>query len=62
MLSSDEITMLAYALEYESECSDEIYAHVNKILDKIENNLNIDTPIGNRISEYGKSMGWNKEQ
>jgi len=58
-LSTDEIVMLAYALEYEH--SDEVTNSVGKILEKIEKGLHVDTYVGNRLIEYGKIMGWCKE-
>ena len=58
-LSTDEIVMLAYALEY--ECNDEIHNLLGIILEKIENGLHVDTYVGNRLSEYGHAMGWSKE-
>ena len=58
-LSEDEIVMLAYALEYDH--SDEVTNSINAILEKIEQRLHVDTFVGNRLSEYGRIVGWSKE-
>ena len=58
-LSSDEVAMLAYALEY--DVNDNIISSIGAILEKIEKGLHVDTYVGNRLIEYGKVMGWSKE-
>lgn len=58
-LTQDEIVMLAYALEYNH--NDDINNALGRILEKIEHGLHVDTYVGNRLSEYGKIMGWSKE-
>jgi len=58
-LSSDEVAMLAYALEY--GINDNAISSVGAILEKIEKGLHVDTYVGNRLIEYGKVMGWSKE-
>lgn len=58
-LSSEEVIMLAFALEY--ECNDRVHNLVNDILEKIEHKIHLDAYVGSRISEYGHIMGWNKE-
>jgi len=58
-LTTEEIAMLAYALEYEH--NDNLNESVGSILEKIEKGLHVDTYVGNRLSEYGKTMGWSKE-
>jgi len=58
-LTSDEIAMLAYALEY--ECNDGIQGLLNDVLEKIEHGLHVDTYVGNRLAEHGRIMGWSKE-
>lgn len=59
-ISVDEVVMLAYAMEY--GCNDGINGLVGAILEKIEHGLSVDTYIGNRLAEYGRIMGWSKEQ
>jgi hypothetical protein len=59
LISTDEIMMLAFYSEY--SCNDEIQGKIDSILEKIENNISIDTYVGNRLLEYGKSMGWHEE-
>ena len=59
MISSDEVLVLAYALEY--DCNEEIQSTIGKILEKIEDKLSVDTYIGGRLAEYGRTMGWSKE-
>ena len=59
-LSSDEIIMLAYGLEYDYNGA--IQNKINKILEKIENELHVDTYVGNKLFEYGRIMGWQKER
>jgi hypothetical protein len=58
-LTSDEIILLAYVLEY--DCTDGVHGQVAQILEKIENELHVDTYVGNRLSEHGRIMGWSKE-
>ena len=58
-LSSDEVAMLAYALEY--DINDNTISSIGAILEKIEKGLHVDTYVGNRLIEYGKVMGWSKE-
>jgi hypothetical protein len=58
-LDSDDVTLLAYALEY--GCNDDMYPRINKILEKIENGLHIDAEMGSKLYEYGHVMGWSKK-
>lgn len=58
-LTSGEVVMLAYAVEY--ECGDDVNDSISNILEKIEQGLHVDTYIGNRLAEYGRIMGWSKE-
>ena len=58
-ITNDDIILLAYALEY--ECNDKVQSKVNKVLEKVENQIHIDTFIGNRLCEYGRIMGWSKD-
>jgi hypothetical protein len=59
MINFDEVLMLAYALEY--DCNKEIQDKIVKILEKVENEMSIDTYIGGRLAEHGRVMGWSKE-
>jgi len=59
-LMAEEIMLLAYALEY--ECNDNFNDSINSILEKIEQGIHVDAYVGSRLAEYGRIMGWSKEQ
>jgi len=58
-LTSDDIALLAFALEY--DVNDNTVGALGDILEKIEKGLHVDTYVGNRLAEHGKIMGWVKE-
>lgn len=58
-LKPEEIILLACATEY--ELSGQAVGRLQKILEKVENNIADENHVGGRILSYSQSMGWIKE-